>query len=264
MRESRSGGGFMVVSGGCLLAAVAVAVVLAVAGTIAWMQARETEAQETPEQPEGTVSPWAETDAILNDRGVRRREDVRPEMARRSVAEAKDERIRLETEERKLRAEAESRKREVSQLRAETAAAERRLERLRSELREDPGDEETKDLLYETSVKLNGGEGREGLRARSLRAEADLAEATARADGIRRKLLELDSGIARAESETRRVGGTAGYGAAKEAAGRGMAAVRSVAGLAETTENEATDASAEAAGARSRRDAVIRELMEER
>ncbi|MBR4252979.1 MAG: hypothetical protein IKQ15_11905 [Kiritimatiellae bacterium] len=260
----RRDGGFVVMGGGCLLAALLAVAGLAVLGTVLWMRAREEGTREAAEQSEEPVSPWTETDAVLGDRGARRGEDVRPGMARYGVAEAKEERIRLEAEERKLRAEAESRKRELSQLRAETAAAERRLERLRAEARADSSDEETKDLLYGTWVKLEGGEGREGLRARSVRAEAELAEATDRADGIRRKLQELDSGIARAESEARRVGGVAGYGAAQEASRRGMGAVRSVTGVAGSTESGAIDASAAAAGARLRRDAVLQGLMEER
>lgn len=248
---------------GCLLLLIAAVAGLAVLGTVLWMRAREGGGTEPQEPPEEAVDRWAETDAVLGDRGARRREDVRPEMARRGVAEAKEERTRLEAEERRLRAEAEARKRDISQLRAETAAAERRLERMRAEAKADPTDEEAKDLLYEMWVKLEGGEGREGLRGRIVRAEADLAETTARADGLRRKLKELDSGIVRAESESRRVAGAAGYGAGQEAAERGLGAVRTVAGIADTTEREATDASAVAAGARARRDSVLQGLLED-
>lgn len=267
MRPGRNAGFvFVGMSGGMLLLVVLAAIAAGALLSMLWVSAREAESREGRDQPAstGVSSPWAETDAILGDGGARRQEDVRPEMARRGLAEAKDERSRLEAEERKLRAEVERRKREMSDLRAETAAAGLRLEQLRAEARADPTDEEAKNLLYETWVKLEGGEGAEGLKARSVRAEAELSEASARADGIRRRLRELDSGIVRAESDARRVEGAAGYGAAKEASRRGMAAVRTVGSVADSTERESTDAAAEAAGAKSRRDAVVRGLLEGR
>lgn len=258
----RRDGGYVVMSGGCLMLLILATAGLAVLGAMLWSQAREAAPEEPPKQDQETVSPWAETDAVLKDQGPQRRVDPRPEAARRGVADAKAERNRLEAEERAARAEVEKRKQDISRLRAEIASAERRLERLRAEALEDPDDEEAKERLYETWVQLNGGEGREGLKARSVRAAANLSEATARADGISRKLRELNSGIAGAESEARRVEGAAGYESATEASRRGMGAVRSVEGLAESTENESTDAAAEAAGARERRDAVLHGILE--
>ncbi len=241
-------------------------VVLVVACLVLWGRTKKAEgdgdSSESAMETEATGGAFAEVDAVLSDTGPTKAADGRGEAVKRSLAEMKSERAKVEAAQREALASKKSREADVSRLRSDIQSAKSRIARLKEEWEEDPADEEAKQRLYDALVKLRGGEGVEGLETRLERAKAALEASRGRADALSRRLAALDSAVATAESQGKDVVDWVRFEEAEEAVGAARGHGTTVAGLAESTEGRALEMAAEDEAAKARRDSSLEALLE--